>query len=325
MVKRHEKRTSPFLKWVGGKSQLLSILSKIIEKKSLTYYEPFLGGGAVFFYFVDKRRFRQAILNDINPELINCYKVVKDHLPKLLTRLDAYQQDPDWNTQTYFERIRAEKFSNPVEQAARTIYLNHVCYNGLYRTNRTGEFNAPFGKYDNPRLCDRGNIIACSEALQRFATLRNVDFSDSVIDAKAGDLIYFDPPYVPVSETSNFTSYAGRFGLSEQQKLADLFCSLFSRGIIVVQSNSDTPLVRELYKDFVLHVVEAKRSVNSVGDKRGNVNELIIIGLPNDLKIDVPAMSYLPIFPLKCADCGTLYSSEEIVCIKCGSAYIEEE
>jgi len=325
MVGAVKERTSPFLKWVGGKSQLLHVLSRLIAKKSLTYYEPFLGGGAIFFHFADRRRFRKAVLNDSNPELINCYEVVKDRLPELLQRLDTFKQDSDWNTKPYFEHIRAQRLSDPVEQAARTVYLNRTCFNGLYRTNRAGEFNAPFGKYDNPQLYNLVNITACSETLQRFATLRVGDFSEAVADAQAGDLVYFDPPYVPLSKTSSFTSYTGEFGVDQQISLAQLFQELFDRGVIVVQSNSDTPFVRELYEAFDLHVVEAKRSVNSKGDKRGEVDELVIVGQPKDLKIDVAAVSYGPdVFPLECADCGTLYSSAEIVCVECGSADVKE-
>jgi DNA adenine methylase len=313
------KRTSPFLKWVGGKSQLLRVLTRLISKKSLTYYEPFLGGGAVFFHFFDKRRFQQAVLSDANAELINCYKVVRDCLPELLQRLDAYQRDPDWNTQDYFEQVRAEIPFDFVEEAARTIYLNKTCYNGLYRTNRAGHFNAPFGKYENPQFYNRASITACSDALQR-ATLRVGDYRETISDIREGDLVYFDPPYAPLSETSNFTSYTGQFGTEEQEALSHLFKALYDRGIIAIQSNSDTPLIRELYKDFDLHVVPAKRSVNSKGDRRGEVNELVIIGQPKDLKVDVPAMTYLPdVFPVECADCGTLYVTSDIVCTNCGS------
>jgi DNA adenine methylase len=313
------QRTAPFLKWVGGKSQLLQILSRLITNKSLTYYEPFLGGGAVFFHFADHRRFQRAVLSDTNSELINCYQVVRDNLKDLLKRLDAYHSEPGWNTQEYFGLVKATEYTDPVEQAARTIYLNKTAFNGLYRVNQAGKFNSPFGKYSNPSLYNRRNITACSEALQRFATLRVGDFSAIVKDAQAGDLVYFDPPYVPVSSTSNFTSYAAdQFGLERQQALAILFRELFDHGVIVIQSNSDTPLVRKLYGGFDLHIVRAKRSINSKGDARGEINELVIVGKPTCLKIDVPATNYLPdIYPLECPDCGTMYSSSDIICPKC--------
>jgi len=317
-------RTAPFLKWVGGKSQLLRVLSRLITHKSLTYYEPFIGGGATFFYFADRRRFRQAVLNDFNPELINCYQVVRDQLPELLRRLDQYKLDEDWNTEAQFKRVRAAEHEGPVEKAARTLYLNRTCFNGLYRVNRSGKFNAPYGKYDNPSLYDRHNIEACQETLQRFATLRVGGFAEAVHDAQAGDLVYFDPPYVPVSETASFTAYAGQFGPEEQRELAELFRKLVDRGVMCVQSNSDAPLVHELYEGFDLHTVGAKRNVNSKGDKRGKVNELVIVGQPKHLKIDVPVHTYMPdMFPLECADCGAFYSSAEIVC-GCGSTRIQE-
>jgi DNA adenine methylase len=317
-------RTSPFLKWVGGKSQLLRVLSKLITNKSLTYYEPFIGGGATFFHFADRRRFRRAILNDFNPELINAYAVVRDHLPELLARLDQYRLDADWNTEAQFKRVRAVEHTDPVEMAARTLYLNRLCFNGLYRVNRSGKFNAPFGKYDNPSLYDRANILACSEALQNFATLRVGDYAAAVHDAQSGDIVYFDPPYVPVSETSNFTSYSGQFGADEQRALASLFRELVGRGVMCIESNSDAPLVHELYEGFDLHVVGAKRNVNSKGDKRGKVNELVVVGRPKHMKIDVPT-DYLPaVFPLECADCGTTYITSDIVCTKCGSTQVRE-
>ena len=279
----------------------------------------------MFFHFADRRRFREAVLNDRNPELINCFEVVRDRLPELLQGLDTIRSQPGWNTKPFFEAVRTSTPSNPVSRAVRTIYLNKTCFNGLYRVNQTGDFNAPFGRYDNPQLYNRANITACSEALQRFATLRTGDFTDAVKDAQAGDLVYFDPPYVPVSETANFTSYAGQFGPTEQEALASLFRELFDQGVIVIQSNSDTPRVRELYAGFDFHVVGARRSVNSKADGRGEVNELVVVGQPENLKVDVPAVSYLPdIFPLTCADCGTLYSSSDIVCTECGSTRTKE-
>lgn len=321
-------RTAPFIKWVGGKSQLLRVLSKLITHKSLTYYEPFVGGGATFFHFADRRRFRAAILNDFNPELINAYAVVRDRLPELLARLDGYREDDDWATEAQFKRVRAVEFDGqvaPVEMAARTIYLNKTAFNGLHRVNRQGKFNAPWGKYDTPSLYDRVNIEACSEVLQRFATLRVGDYAAAVHDAKAGDIVYFDPPYVPVSDTANFTSYSGQFGTDEQRALAALFRELVARGVMCIESNSDAPLVHELYDGFDLHTVGARRNVNSKGGKRGEVNELVVVGRPKDIKLDVLAHNYLPaVFPLECEICGTIYSTSDIVCTKCGTTQVQE-
>jgi len=312
------QRTTPFLQWVGGKRQLLSVLARIITHKSLAYYEPFLGGGSVFFHFADRRRFQRAILNDANPELINCYEVVRDRLKELLVRLDTYRKEPNWDSRDNFLKIRAMEFDDPIEKAARTIYLNRTSFNSLYRVNQTGKFNSPFGQYVNPTLYNRASIEACSEALCRFATLRVGGFTDAVKDAKAGDLVYFDPPYIPVSKTSSFTAYTGQFGVAEQTVLANLFRDLFSRGVMVIQSNSDSPVIHKLYEDFDIRVVKAKRVINSKGDQRGDVNEVVIIGQPKDLKIDVPVANYLPdIFPLECEKCGNLYSSADIICSRC--------
>jgi DNA adenine methylase len=316
-------RTTPFLKWVGGKRQLLLTLSKLITHKSLTFYEPFLGGGAVFFHFADRRRFQKAVLNDANPELVNCYEVVRDRLPDLIKRLDAYKRDPDWNTKPYFESVRSLIPTDQVKRAARFIYLNRTSFNGLYRVNQAGKFNAPFGKYDNPSLYDYGTLLHCSEALQQFATLRVGDYATAVQDAQAGDIVYFDPPYVPVSFTASFTSYAGEFGPKQQGELALLFRELVSRGVLTILSNSDTSLVRELYDGFDLHVVRARRNVNSKGDKRGPVNELAVVGKPAVMKVDVLAEG-LPIFPVECAGCDTVYNTADIVCPKCGSTKIQD-
>lgn len=313
-------RTTPFIKWVGGKSQLLGSLSKLITHKSVTYYEPFLGGGAVFFHFADQQRFQRAVLNDTNPELVNCYQVVRDRLPELLGRLDLIKTDVAWNTQTYFNRVRSAEYQDPLDRAVRFIYLNRTAFNGLYRVNRSGKFNAPFGKYDNPMLYDAQNILECSKHLKRYATLRTGDFSEAVKDAKAGDLVYFDPPYVPVSKTANFTSYAGQFGPDEQEKLAELFEDLVDRGVFCIQSNSDAPAVRRLYGGFDLNVVGAKRSINSKGDGRGEVNELVIVGKPINMAMFAEMQNFLcSDIPVECAGCGTVYISSDIVCVACGS------
>jgi site-specific DNA-adenine methylase len=161
--------------------------------------------------------------------------------------------------------------------------------------------------------------------LQRFATLRVGDFTEAVHDAQAGDIVYFDPPYVPVSETANFTAYTGQFGIDEQRALAQLFRELVSRGVMCIQSNSDAPLIHELYEGFDFHIVGAKRSINSKGDMRGEVNELVVVGRPAIMNIDLIADSQLPAtFPLTCANCESVYSSSDIVCPKCGSTLTQE-
>lgn len=315
-----DRRTTPFLKWAGGKRQLLAILTKLISQKSVTYYEPFLGGGSVFFYFADRKRFRNAILSDINPDLINCYTVVKDSPQALMALLDSYQKTPTWNTPEYFEHVRTLNTTDPIEQAARLIYLNKTAFNGLYRVNKYGVFNVPFGKYPNPKLYNQITLTNCSKALRKFAFLHQGDYAEILSNAKEGDLVYMDPPYIPVSTTANFTSYtAGNFGLEEQKKLARLFQELFNRGVIVIQSNSDTPQTRKLYEGFKIHNIRANRSINSKGDKRGVVDEVVIVGMPTNLKTDVPSMNYLPdVYPVKCRICETTYSTSDIICPQCG-------
>jgi DNA adenine methylase len=265
-------------KWVGGKTQLLPDLIRLIPATKGTYYEPFVGGGAVFWRLQELGRFGRAVLNDVNPEVINTYMMVRDQLPGLIERLDLVLGLP-WNTSEYFYEVRASKPSQPIDRAVRFLYLLKTCFNGLYRINRKGEFNTPFGKYTNPKLYSATELQACSVALQGVE-LRVGNFRDAVSDVQAGDVVYFDPPYVPLSSTANFTAYAGQFGPQEQQELADTFRALVARGVVCVQSNSDAPLVRELYSDFQLNVVGARRSVNANGDKRGKINELVVVGLP---------------------------------------------
>lgn len=271
--------TRPIIKWVGGKTQLLPELLRIIPPTSGTYYEPFIGGAAVFLASHESKRFSRAVINDVNPELTNLYQVVRDQPDDLMSKLDVITSTADWNTQEYFTLMRSMSFQDPADRAARFIYLNKTCFNGLYRVNRSGKFNVPFGRYKNPKLYDRATLMACSEALQGVE-IRTGDFSDATRDAQPGDVVYLDPPYVPVSKTSSFTAYSGDFGPKEQASLAEWVKHLVLRGVTCVLSNSDTPLVHELYGDFELHTVGARRSVNSDGTKRGKINEIVVVGIP---------------------------------------------
>lgn len=270
-------KAKPFLKWAGGKTQIIGHIFEHFPRTVGTYYEPFLGGGAVFFALANERGFERAVLNDCNQELMDCYRVVRDFPQDLMKQLDRYKYDAK-----LFARLRAQKPANlaPVHRAARMIYLNKNGFNGLYRVNRKGEFNVPFGTFKSPpRTYDLMNITACSAALSHFVDIQNTDFEASVSRARAGDLIYFDPPYVPASPTSSFTSYtSGGFGLKEQERLATLCRTLADRGAWVVASNSDTPMVRQLYRGFRIIPLQARRSINSKGDKRGHVGEVLILG-----------------------------------------------
>lgn len=266
----------PFLKWAGGKRQLLPELEKLLPKKIETYYEPFIGGGAFFFHLANQGRFHRAVLNDWNPELINVYRVVRDFPDELVEQLDRLEI-----TKEVFMELRAVDPMTlaPVRRAARTIFLNKTGFNGLYRLNKKGQFNVPWGKYKNPKVLDPDNIMACGKTLNRYASLHTGDFSKIVEKAVADDVVYFDPPYVPLNSTSNFKSYTSEgFTLDDQRRLAICFRELVERGVRVIASNSDTPVVRELYEGFEIHDASARRSINSKADQRGPINELIIVG-----------------------------------------------
>ncbi len=262
-------RPRPFLKWAGGKGRLTpQILARFPSRFGL-YHEPFLGGGAVFFALMPPR----AVLSDINSELITTYRVVRDDVRALIADLAARRADRD-----HFYALRAQNAGSLGElaQAARTIYLNRTCYNGLYRVNSAGQFNVPFGRYANPTICNPENLYAAAEAL-RNAELRVEDVARVEERAERGDLVYFDPPYVPLSSTASFTAYArDGFGVAAQEALAELFARLARRGVHVVLSNSDTPAVRRLYRGFRIEQVFARRAINSRADRRGPVSEALV-------------------------------------------------
>lgn len=281
VVKTRITIAKPFVKWAGGKTSLVGRLKSILPPKFETYFEPFVGGGALFFALAADGRFQRAVLNDFNTELMDAFKAIRDFpdaVVKALVKLkDEYTADP---REVYSrERNCNPNDLSPLERAVRFLFLNKTGFNGLYRVNKKGEFNVPFGQYKNPRIADSANIKACSEALSKFVVLSNQDFASCLGGARHGDVVYFDPPYVPISPTSNFTSYtAGGFGLREQQRLAQTFRELAEQGVAVVASNSDTEIVRDLYAGWETHKVQARRNINRDGDKRGPVGELIIVG-----------------------------------------------
>lgn len=265
-------KAQPFIKWAGGKRQLLKELTTGLPNFR-NYHEPFLGGGALFFELFNKGLIKHAHLYDYNDELITAYKAVKDMPFELIKEL----QKPIYkNDENEYYRIRALKLQSMLERAARLIYLNHTAYNGLYRVNSNGEFNVPFGNYKNPKLFSEEVILADSKALQN-AELHSGDFSMVLDYAEEGDLIYFDPPYNPLSVTSNFTSYTSAdFSEEDQKRLAKVFGELDKRGCYVMLSNSSTELIRKLYKGYYIRVVYANRAINCKADGRGKVQELII-------------------------------------------------
>jgi DNA adenine methylase len=257
------------VKWAGGKTRLVPEILARFPDRFGRYHEPFVGGGAVFFALTP----RSAVLSDVNDELIEAYRALRDAPMEVISALRRHRA-----TEAHFYRVRAQDRAAllPAAAAARTLYLNRTCFNGLYRVNRRGVFNVPFGRYDSPTLCDPMNLELVSRALAGVE-LRAEDALTIADRVSRGDLVYFDPPYVPVSRTASFTSYAaGGFGPAEQERLADLFTELAARGVHVVLSNSDTPLVRQLYRGHRIAPVYARRSINSRGDRRGPVRELLI-------------------------------------------------
>lgn len=273
---RRRLGAAPFLKWAGGKSQLLSpILSRLPAQIEGTYFEPFIGGGAVFFELAREKRIRRARLSDRNAELVTTYRAVRDEVEDVIEALRAHKND-----EAYYYETRAldpSKLSAP-ECAARTIFLNRVGYNGLYRVNASGRFNVPFGRYKNPKICDPDALRHVSKSLS-IAEIVVADFEESCKRAVAGDVVYLDPPYVPVSKTASFTSYSGRFADEEHTRLAGVFASLVDAGAFVLLSNSDTELSRSLYQGFKIDTVEATRAINSRADRRGVVREVLVQGL----------------------------------------------
>ena len=262
----------PFLKWAGGKSQLLPQLRALLPaaKSIKRYHEVFLGGGALYFNL----NRGTARLTDLNRELVECYSAVRDDVEAVISALRLHHYDRE-----RFYEVRAwdpQSLGAP-ERAARMIYLNKTAFNGLYRVNSSGRFNVPFGRHKNPLICDVENLRACSAAL-RDAELEVADFSAVLGHARRGDFVYFDPPYVPVSETAYFTGYAvGGFSWEEQRRLADVLRALSKKQVKVMLSNSDVPELRELYADFRIEQVDATRRINSRVAGRGKIGEIVVL------------------------------------------------
>ncbi len=269
------RAAAPIVKWVGGKSKLLPELIARMPKKYNRYFEPFLGGAALFLAIAP----RDAVLGDTNEELINAYRAVGRGVEQIMGVLKVHRNAH--SREKYYYEIRdlwnegAWK-DDPEARAATFIYLNKTCFNGLWRVNRKGEFNVPRGDYEEPAVFDEEILQAASRAFRK-ADLRIGTYDQTTTSATAGDFVYFDPPYDPVSKTSNFTSYTkDTFGKEQQKLLAEHARALRKRGTQVMLSNNDTPYIRSLYEDFCIDTVQCGRSVNSKGDKRGKVNEVII-------------------------------------------------
>ena len=268
----------PFVKWAGGKRQILEKLKEHLPEDYDTYYEPFVGGGALLLDLLPEK----AVINDSNYELMNVYACIQDEdkLKKMTKELDSYETK---HSEEFYFEIRNKdkdklKFGKMADykRAARTIYLNKACFNGLYRVNSKNEFNVPFNKKEKVNTYEGSNIEAIHYYLNyRNVTLKSCDFEEAVKDAKKGDFIYFDPPYD--SDTETFNSYTkDGFGKEEQVRLARVYKELSDKGCYVMLSNHNTKLINELYGDFNIHVIEAKRNINANGKKRGKVEEVII-------------------------------------------------
>jgi DNA adenine methylase len=265
----------PILKWAGGKSQLLKNLVPLVPVRFSSYFEPFFGGGALFFHLLANRPSLRAYISDANPELVNCYLRVRDDVDEVIAQLKRHRNDKH-----HYYKVRSQDPSelDEVGRAARLIFLNKTCFNGLFRVNRRGQFNVPFGKYKNPRIVDEGRLRRVSRSLQQArVAISCCDFDRALARARAGDFVYLDPPYQPLTSTSRFTSYTRRdFVEQDQFRLAKTFRALDARGVFVLLSNSDSHLVRTLYEDFQIDQVLATRAINCNGKKRGRIGELLI-------------------------------------------------
>lgn len=279
IAKLLEEKPKPFVKWVGGKRQLLRQFRELglypldgFNPITNTYFEPFVGGGAVFFDLFPKK----AELSDLNKELVTTYNVIKNDVESLIKSLKKHKHDKE-----YFLKIRAKDLNklSDLEIASRFIYLNRTCFNGMYRVNSRGEFNVPFGKYNNPLICDEENLRRVSKALQKVS-IKHQDYKEVLKKAKSGDFIYFDPPYHPVSKTASFTSYTAESFLDKEQiELRDTFVELHKRGCFVMLSNSDAPFINEIYskiKGVKINKIMAGRAINSKASGRGKITEVLI-------------------------------------------------
>ena len=278
------KKAQPFIKWVGGKRGLLSQITPLLPKEFNNYFEPFVGGGALFFelYAQGKLDGKKIYLFDINAELINTYEIVRDNPTELIEKLHEFKRQ---HSKEYYYEVRVwdreENFLelDPLTRAARFIYLNKTCFNGLYRVNKSNQNNVPIGSYKNPNIADESAIYSASEALQN-ATILNASYKDVLKFATKNDLVYFDPPYYPLTPTASFTSYSEfEFLDKEQEELFEVFYELDKQGSHVVHSNSDTPFINELYDSFKIDKIQANRFINSKSSGRGKISEVLVRNL----------------------------------------------
>ena len=270
----------PFVKWVGGKRQLMQVLEDNFPKQFGTYHEPFLGGGAVMFNLLSKEAKLSCNVSDFNSDLILAYVTIRDKLRKLIESLENHSKNYHKDSSEYYYEIRKQEPKQQIEKVSRLIFLNRTCFNGLYRVNKKGQFNVPLGRYTNPNIVNKENLTAVSKILQSEKIKISCRGFEAVLDdAKKGDLIYFDPPYQPISSTANFTSYTHRdFTEKDLERLVDLANQLNSKGCHVLLSNSNSKIVKDFFseKHWSISEINANRAINSDSKKRTGHKEIII-------------------------------------------------
>ncbi len=269
----------PFVKWAGGKRQLIPVLNKEFPQKFGTYFEPFLGGGAVLFHLLSQNPNQKCSVSDLNSDLVLTYITIRDRVEELISSLKKHSKKYSDDKNSYYYKIREKEPKEQIEKSSRLIFLNRTCFNGLYRVNSKGKFNVPLGRYSNPNIVNEENLMAVSRILQsKKITITCRDFSSILGDAKKDDFIYFDPPYQPVSQTANFTSYTNRdFNFEDLKRLADLCNDLDSKGCKVVLSNSNTSEVKEMFdRNWKIKKIQVNRAINSDSKKRTGHSELVI-------------------------------------------------
>ena len=270
----------PFVKWAGGKRQLIPIITSHIPNKFERYFEPFLGGGAVFFHLISQNKKSKWLISDLNSDLVLSYITIRDNIKELISALEFHAKNYAKNSSTYYYKIRENNPKSQVDKVSRLIFLNKTCFNGLYRVNSKGKFNVPLGKYINPNIVNKENLLAVSKTLQsKDIIIKCQDFEDALKSAGSDDFVYLDPPYQPVSTTASFTSYTdNNFDFTDQKRLFVKFKSLDKRGVKVLLSNSKSTEILELFREFKDGIIEinANRFINSVSQKRTGHTELLI-------------------------------------------------
>ena len=270
----------PFVKWAGGKRQLLAELEKSFPKQFGTYFEPFLGGGALLFDLLAKKPNLKCSVSDLNSDLVLAYVTIRDKLGRLIESLENHSKNYHKDSTGYYYEVRKQEPKSQIEKVSRLLFLNKTCFNGLYRVNSKGKFNVPLGRYTNPNIVNRENLTTVSKFLQSDKIKISCrDFESILNDAKKGDFVYFDPPYQPVSDTANFTSYTHRdFTEDDLQRLADLANQLDSKGCYVLLSNSNTKIVKKLFssKKWKVKEISVNRAINSNSQKRTGHKEVLI-------------------------------------------------